>query len=470
MSAAEEYLFNNKRFFIFLILVIATFIVDILLVKIYDTVDKYFIPIEAKSIIFAVNTALCLTFQFGMIKYLQSIIEQQQLVRIKIKSFYMVSLISLTVSSILIGFLTFQMFYYKEFKTVILIIFIATNYGIGSLLMIKLDTLFFRWFRLYHNLAVLLYFIAISLIIFNLIVTAVYASIRINDRPPETRQFVGGSIDISIAKYPNLQTIHKISSVLSFASMWLATSVLLINYRHKSIKTIAYWFLLSIPLIYFLINYFSTFIFKNVLFPYLNDPITSALILTAFLTLSKPIGGLTFGILFWKMSQLVSHEKSLRLYMIISGVGVFLIFSADQAATLSLVPYPPFGLATISILCIGAYMMLVGIYNSATLVAKDKELRKEFYRNAMSQLDLLRAIGVTEMEKEVIKNYKSIEKRIKSPEMRDRRFERDEAREILHDIVDDLDKDNVREILHDVLTEVYVKSRPKSNGEKFPLK
>jgi hypothetical protein len=301
-------------------------------------------------------------------------------------------------------------------------------------------------------------------------VTAVYASIRINDRPPETRQFVGGSIDISIAKYPNLQILHKISSILSFVSMWLATSVLLINYRHKSIKTIAYWFLLSIPLIYFLINYFSTFIFKNVLFPYLNDPITSALILTAFLTLSKPIGGLTFGILFWKMSQLVSHEKSLRLYMIISGFGVFLIFSADQAATLSLVPYPPFGLATISILCIGAYMMLVGIYNSATLVAKDKELRKEFYRNAMSQLDLLRAIGVTEMEKELIKNYKSIEKRIKSPEMRDRRFERDETREILHDIVDDLDKDNVREILHDVLTEVYVKSRPKSNGEKFPLK
>lgn len=40
----------------------------------------------------------------------------------------------------------------------------------------------------------------------------------------------------------------------------------------------------------------------------------------------------------------------------------------------------------------------------------------------------------------------------------------------LHDIVDDLDKDNVREILHDVLTEVYVKSRPKSNGDKFPLK
>jgi len=102
--------------------------------------------------------------------------------------------------------------------------------------------------------------------------------------------------------------------------------------------------------------------------------------------------------------------------------------------------------------------------NAAVLVAKDKELRKEFYRNAASQLDLLRAIGVTQMEKELIKNYKSIEKRIKGPEIKDRRFERDEVREILHDVVDDLDKENVREILHDVLTELYVKSRPKNNS------
>jgi hypothetical protein len=418
VSTAEDYLFNNKRFFIFLILVIATFIIDILLVKIYDTVDKYFIPIEAKSIIFTVNTALCLTFQFAIIKYLQGIIEKQQLVRTKVRPFYMVSLISLVVSSILIAFLTFQIFYYKEYQTAILIIFIATNYGIGSLLMVKLATLFFRWFRLYHNFAVLLYFIAISLIIFNLIVTAVYTSIKINDRPPETRQFVGGSIDISIGKYPTLQTLHKISAILAFVSMWLATTVLLINYKDKSFKTIAYWLFLSIPLIYFVINYFSTFIFRTMLFPYLNDPITSALILTAFLTLSKPIGGLTFGILFWKMSQLVSYEKSIRLYMIISGVGVFLIFSADQAATLTLVPYPPFGLATISILSIGAYMMLVGIYNSATLVSKNIGLRKSIHK-LTSELRLLESIGEAERDKEIQKTAKKI--------MNERKKSRDES-------------------------------------------
>jgi hypothetical protein len=410
VTIAGEYLFNNKRFFIFVILVIFTFIIDILLVKIYDTVDKYFIPIEVKSIIFSINTVLCLTFQFGIIKYLQSIIDQQELVRVKIKSFYIVSLISLIVSSTLIGILTFQIFYYEEFKTVMLIIFVLTNYGIGSLLMLKLDMLFLRWFRLYHNLAVLLYFIAISLIILHLIVTAVYESIKINERPPEIREFVGGSIDISIAKYPNLQSLHKIASIVSFDSLWLATSVLLINYRDKSIKTVAYWLFLSIPLIYFLISYSSTFIFRTILFPYLSEPIMSALILTALLTLSKPIGGLMFGILFWKTSQLIRYEKSIRIYMIISGLGVFLIFSADQAAALSIVPYPPFGLATISMLSIGAYMMLVGIYNSATLVSKNIELRKSIRNKLALELRLLESIGEAERDKEIQKTAKKIMK------------------------------------------------------------
>jgi hypothetical protein len=407
LSTASEYLFNNKRFFIFLILVIATFIVDILLVKIYDTVDKYFIPIDVKSIIFSVNTFLCLIFQFAILKYLQGIIDQQQLARIKIKPFYLMSVISLILSSILIGFVTFQIFYYEEYQTVILIIFIFINYGISSLLMVKLATLFFRWFRLYHNLAVLLYFIAISLIIVNLILTAVYTSVKINDRPPETRQFVGGSIDISITKYPALQTLHKISSIVAFVSMWLATSVLLINYKDKSFKTIAYWLFLSVPLIYFVISYFSTFIFRTLLFPFVSDPIASSLILTAFLTLSKPIGGLTFGILFWKMSQLVSYEKRLRFYMIISGFGVFLIFSADQAATLALAPYPPFGLVTISILSIGAYMMLLGIYNSASLVSVNKELRKSIRKYTLES-KLLGAIGDAELGREMDRTVKKI--------------------------------------------------------------
>jgi hypothetical protein len=113
-----------------------------------------------------------------------------------------------------------------------------------------------------------------------------------------------------------------------------------------------------------------------------------------------------------------------------------------------------------SFMVMGSFLVFNGIINSAAVVSRDKELRKEFYRSVMSELDLLRVIGVTEMEKDLIESYKSIEKRLKPTDIKDKRFENDNLRNILHDVVDDLDKENVREILHDVLTEIYAKTRP----------
>jgi hypothetical protein len=40
---------------------------------------------------------------------------------------------------------------------------------------------------------------------------------------------------------------------------------------------------------------------------------------------------LTFAIAFWKISNIVSYEKNIKTYMIISGWGILLIFAADQA-------------------------------------------------------------------------------------------------------------------------------------------
>ena len=75
-------------------------------------------------------------------------------------------------------------------------------------------------------------------------------------------------------------------------------------------------------------------------------------------------------------------------------------------------------------------------------------------------MDLLKTIGVTEMEKQLIKTYKSVNKRTRS--LDDNRFEKDDMREALHGMVDEMDKEQVREILHDVLTELYAKTRSTS--------
>jgi len=86
------------------------------------------------------------------------------------------------------------------------------------------------------------------------------------------------------------------------------------------------------PLVYFLITYFYQFIFSNILISYLEiDPVTVSIALGAFLSLSKPIGGLFFAVVFWKISKTISFEKKIKAYMVISGWGIFLIFSANQA-------------------------------------------------------------------------------------------------------------------------------------------
>ena len=79
------------------------------------------------------------------------------------------------------------------------------------------------------------------------------------------------------------------------------------------------------------ITYFFQYIIGSILVPYLEiDPITISILLGAFLSLSKPIGGLIFGFVFWNISRTVSYEKNIKTFMVISGWGVFLIFAPES--------------------------------------------------------------------------------------------------------------------------------------------
>jgi hypothetical protein len=251
-----------------------------------------------------------------------------------------------------------------------------------------------------------------------------------------------------------------ITSILSFVSVWIASAVLLSTYGRR-LGRIRYWTIISIPLIYFLfpfekilVDIFGPFIISSpVLYGILNVTIFSA---------TKQIGALFFSLAFLVASTLVTKYE-MQKFMLITGIGMAILFGSIEIDTLLYATYPTFGIVTVSFIPMGSYLVLTGITLSAILLARDKELRGEFYRSAMSQLSLLKTIGVTEMENELIKSYKSMEKQTRSLDARKTRFEKDNVREILHGLVDELDKDDVREILHDVLTDVYSKS--KTNAE-----
>jgi hypothetical protein len=101
-----------------------------------------------------------------------------------------------------------------------------------------------------------------------------------------------------------------------------------------------------------------------------------------FFSVTKPVGGLLFGLAFWTVARNTSN-RTVKDYMIISGYGLILLFSSNQPLGLALGPFPPFGLATISLSAIGCYLVVAGVYSSALSVANDVQLRKSIRKSVM---------------------------------------------------------------------------------------
>jgi hypothetical protein len=402
-------LLEQRKLFLIMIALVVCSIIDISLVKINDLINKYFISIESRLVLFSVNGSLILLLQFLLIKYIRDSFKGERIAKtLKVRAIITISLTSLIILATLIGFSIFQQVYYDYYSLSITIVIIAVSYGTSAFFLIWLSILFYSWFRSIHDPKVLLYFVSISMIAFNIIITAAHVDQKLSYMPLLIGEYIGSAGDTTGAMRLPFKDIYNASTFISFLSMWITAAVLMNYYREKLINAILYWVVLSIPLVYFIITYFYQYFLGELLSSYLQiNPVTVSIILGGFLALSKPIGGILFGIVFWKISRIVSYERRIKTFMIISGWGILFIFSSNQAVTQIIIPYPPFGLPTITILVTGACLMLLGIYNSATLVSTNNELRKSIRKRALES-KFLGLIGHAEMEKEIQRTVKQV--------------------------------------------------------------
>ena len=132
-------------------------------------------------------------------------------------------------------------------------------------------------------------------------------------------------------------------------------------------------------------------------------------------------------------------KKRIHRSLLISAIGIVILFGSVEIGTLQYKTYPPYGLMTEAFMPLGAYLLLVGLITSATSVARDAKLRKEFYKNAMSQVNLLKTIGVIEMEKELLKDYKPVLARLDEvPELQSQQLEQSDVKQLIHDVLYEL--------------------------------
>lgn len=320
----------------------------------------------------------------------------------KITQINIVHQIVSAIQYLLIGVLVLiilQMIFTSSYTLLLLKIVVLTSCGLSIALLGFLAQKFFSWFRLKRDKIVVLYAMAMAILTVNIAFMIVTVMSGLTPQPVDVRQ-IGSPVSIVTNADNIFNSIYVVSSVLSFIFVWVAT-VLLLRYYSNKIGTARYWIIVSAPLFYFLSQFQAIFIDLFESFR-LSDPTLFGIVFTLIFSLSKPIGGILFGIAFWIVSRRVS-KHAIKDYLTISAFGVILLFTTNQATSLLLAPYPPFGLVTASLIGLSAYMLLIGIYSSAMSISRDTELRKFIHTVAANESKLLDHIGFAQLHQELIK-------------------------------------------------------------------
>jgi len=285
-----------------------------------------------------------------------------------------------------------------------------------------------------RNHTVILYAVSFSLASLNLVISLIYLEYYIwsSSALPEVRPYpiVSYVTNTAAPTSESLSTVFDAISLSSFLLMWIATAIFLSQYRHKMGK-LKYFTLMRNPLQ----GYFGD-VFFNLL---QSSPISYSITYILIFSATKQVGAVLFSLAFWTASSSV-YDNRIRKSLLISAIGIAILFGTFEISPLQYRVYPPYGFITQAFIPLGTYLLFVGIYSSAKVISRDSVVRKEFYKSASSQLSLLKNIGVSQMEKELEEEVKAVEEKLSRTEtMVDvPELEEQEAKEILHDVLNEL--------------------------------
>jgi hypothetical protein len=392
---------SNKIIFIVCMIVVIALIADASLARTSTLLSPNLVVKSATIAVFILISIAYIVGQFMILHFVRGRSKEiHTRANLRFYRTYKVTMgVQLTLSIILL-FVIFQLVVMSSYFILALVAAISISYALAIAMMLLLMKSFLSWFRTSKNFVILAYGISAATLAIHLGFTLLFTASVLVDVSPEVRTgvsrtpfFMPGSIKFI------LNNIHGLTSIVSFSILWGATVLLLHHYSQK-VGRIRYWIVVTLPLVYFL-SQFPT-LFLNVFGPLIEEnPFFFGYLLTFVFTLSKPAGGILFGIAFWTISRNLPRTTVVRDYLVISALGFVLLFASDQAIVLLIIPYPPFGLAAVSIVGLSSYLIFIGIYYSAISLSHDDRVRREIKKFAMHESKLLDSIGSAQFEKDI---------------------------------------------------------------------
>jgi hypothetical protein len=126
-------------------------------------------------------------------------------------------------------------------------------------------------------------------------------------------------------------------------------------------------------------------------------PSIEVAISTAFINSNIQATGIFFGFSFLTILLRLKNSQ-LQNYMVITIIGMMILFASRDFHSILLNSLPPNGVITISFMTIGAFMLFTGITSFLKLAARDKEFYTDIITKIESDISLIKNIILTEKE------------------------------------------------------------------------
>jgi hypothetical protein len=352
------------------------------------------------------------------------------------------SIVQYTISVILFIMIS-EMLIFHEYNKIFSLLVVYLSHFWSALILGILSLRFIQWFRFARSFSILIYGVVFSIILFLILITVPLLTEQFRNQSQliYPRDYVYLIMGV-IVPSRNIAFIYGLGGYvlpLMIISSWILTVLLLKPYANRIGKK-RFWLIVGIPLLYQLFS----FIVRNS--NLVTDPTLVQIIYSQqfqfIIGISYQIAGLFFAIAFLIIGRKIKR-KSMKNYLIISSIGIVLLFSSMQPGMPFYAAYPPFGLVTVLFLGLSSYFLLVGMLGIAANVSRDSELRREIYKGLEVDADVLKKIGMAETQREIEKRVLPLANKIKlSDEMRSH-------------MNTDPDEEDVKMMIEEVLNEIH---------------
>ena len=361
------------------------------------------------------------------------------------------SIVQYSISLILVIMIS-QMLVFHGYSKVFSILVVYLSHLWSVIILGVLSFRFIQWFRFTRSFSLLIYGVVFVAILFLILITIplLTEQFRLQPQVIYSRVYTSLIMDVLVPS-SNIAFIYALGNYvlpLLVILSWIVTISLLKPYAGRIGKK-KFWLIVSIPLVY---QFFSLIVNDQDL---ITDPGLIKIVYSKefqlFLGISHQIAGLLLAMGFWLIGRKMKR-KNMKNYLIICSIGIILLFSSIQSGTFY-AAYPPFGLVTVLFLGLSSYLLLVGMLGCAAYVFRDVELRREIYKGLEVDSDVLKKMGLAEVQREMQRRILPlVNKTNLSDEMRDSL---------------DPSEEDVKTMIDEVLNEIH-KKKPHVNNKREP--